>query len=164
MSVVWLSVLVICGFVLLVAVIHLMVAWWMMQKIVKAEMNAAIVEIRLAIKAEMNEAVSAMKKRMDATEIYLTAAEQHTAIIGDYEKHRQEEHDRRQKEYIEANRRIIREEIARQLKAATATVVGEVHKNPEITADRVIEKATDPASGLPSFRQPGTDDSHHGGH
>ncbi len=134
------------------------------KRLVRTEADAAVVKIQAAVKEELDIAVKEVKKRLDASEVYLTAAEQHTALQQDYEKHREEVHARRQQENVKMLEALIKRIMDDKLRAATDTVVTEVQKTPDITADKVIEKATDPTSGRPSFtnKQPGTSDSHHG--
>ncbi len=119
---------------------------------------AKLVVVKRAVRAEMTVAVEAMKRRLDASEIFLTAAEQHTAHQEEWEKRRQEDHERRQKEYTSTLQKIVAHEIGKQLKQSEKVVVNEVQQVP----DKVMEKANaDPDSGLRK-KLPGTGDSHHG--
>lgn len=107
--------------------------------------------VRRAVRKEMGAAVAAISRRLDASEIFLTAAEQHTAHQEVWEKRRTEEHDRRQREHVRLLQKLIRDEIGRQLKLSELKVVSEVKAVPDVTADKVVERT-----------KPGAADSHHG--
>lgn len=126
----WPSVTAVGVAVLAIAALHGVVTVWV---------KAAIV--RRVVKAEMAAAVKAVSRRLDASEVYLTAAEQHTALLGDWEQRRKEEHERRNRENVQMIQRLIRHELDKRLKAATETVVGEVAKVPEQTATLVADTA-----------------------
>ncbi len=116
---------------------------------------AKFIVVRRAVRLEMTEAVKAVSKRMDASEIYLTAAEQHTAMQEDWERRRVEEHNRRQKEHVALLQKIMRDEIGKQLKVSEATVVKRVEQVPQETATLVATEAIKVAERK-------TGDSHHG--
>lgn len=113
--------------------------------------------VRWAVQLEMDGVTKKITKRLDASEIFLVAAEQHTALLKDWERNRLEDHERRQQEQTEALKKYIEEQVAKRLKESEQKVVMEVREVP----DRVVEKvAADGDSGL--RKKLGTSDSHQG--
>lgn len=119
--------------------------------------------VRHAVRREMDKAVVAISKRLDASEIFLTAAEQHTALQHDWDKRRQEEHDRRNRENLKMIQRLIDVTLDKRLATATDKVVKKVEQVPQETANLVATESAKATEAVKAaVERLGTGDSHHG--